>query len=141
MKTWIATALLACAAAAAQPALADDALFQALGGKPGLEAAMGDFVDRLKADPKIGSFFVDVGRKHLVTQLTDQLCQVAGGPCRYEGETMRKSHESLKIGSKDFNRLVEVLQDTLDARGVPFATQRELLARLAPMHRDVVTRP
>ena len=59
MKTWIATALLACAAAAAQPALADDALFQALGGKPGLEAAMGDFVDRLKADPKIGSFFVD----------------------------------------------------------------------------------
>jgi hemoglobin len=54
---------------------------------------------------------------------------------------MKKSHENLKIGSADFNRLVEVLQDTLDARGVPFATQRELLARLAPMHRDIITRP
>jgi hemoglobin len=138
-KTLLMATVIALAALPAHAA--DDRLYRALGEQAGLAAAMGDFVDRLKADPQIGPFFQDVARKHLVTQLTDQLCELSGGPCRYEGETMKKSHEGLKIGSGDFNRLVEVLQDTLDARGVPFATQRELLARLAPMHRDVITRP
>ena len=40
----------------------------------------------------------------------------------------------------DFNALVEDLQDGLDASGVDFATQNRLLARLAPMHNDIVTR-
>lgn len=139
MKTCI-TALM-CAAALLPARAADDGLYRALGQTAGITAAMGDFVDRLKADPAIGHFFEETSRKFLAKQLADQVCQVAGGPCVYDGETMKKSHENLKIGSADFNRLVEVLQDTLDARGVPFATQRELLARLAPMHRDVITRP
>ncbi len=134
-------AALLCAAFLLPARAEDDALYRALGQTAGITAAMGDFVDRLKADPAIGHFFKDTSRRFLAGQLADQVCQLAGGPCVYDGETMKKSHEKLQIGSADFNRLVEVLQDTLDARGVPFATQRELLARLAPMHRDVVTRP
>lgn len=134
-------AALLCSAVLAPAHATDDTLYRALGNTAGISAAMGDFVDRLKADAVIGHHFKETSRKFLAKQLADQVCQVAGGPCVYDGETMKKSHENLKIGSADFNRLVEVLQDTLDARGVPFATQRELLARLAPMHRDVVTRP
>jgi hemoglobin len=37
-----------------------------------------------------------------------------------------------------FNALVEVLQVSMDARGIPFRHQNQLLALLAPMHRDVV---
>jgi hemoglobin len=137
MKRLLATACLALALGGAHAA--DDHLYRALGGQSGLTALMGDFVDRLKADPTIGHFFEDVSRKHLVQQLGDQVCEVAGGPCRYEGETMHKSHAELGIRPADFNRLVELLQDSLDARGVPFAEQRRLLALLAPMHRDIVT--
>jgi len=128
-------------AAALMPARAADNLYRDLGETAGITAVMGDFVDRLKADAVIGHFFKETSRKFLVKQLSDQVCQVTGGPCVYDGETMKKSHEKLKIGSGDFNRLVEVLQDAMDARRVPFATQRALLARLAPMHRDVVTQP
>ena len=34
-----------------------------------------------------------------------------------------------------------VLQDTLSARGVPFRAQNQLLARLAPMHRQIINVP
>jgi hemoglobin len=37
-----------------------------------------------------------------------------------------------------FNALVEVLQHSMDARGIPVARQNQLLALLAPMYRDVV---
>lgn len=52
----------------------------------------------------------DAGRKHLVKQLTDQLCQQAGGPCVYGGPTMAEAHRGQDIGKRDFNALVEVLQ-------------------------------
>ena len=49
------------------------------------------------------------------------------------------AHESLDIRKGDFNALVEVLQQSMDAQGIPFRAQNQLLAQLAYMHRDVVT--
>jgi hemoglobin len=127
-------------AAAAQGAPAADALYQDLGGRASLERLMDRFVDALYADTRIARHFKDTKPAFLKKQLTDQLCQVAGGPCVYDGETMKKSHQSLGITRADFNALVEDLQIAMDAHGIPFAVQNRLLARLAPMHRDIVTR-
>jgi hemoglobin len=69
----------------------------------------------------------------------DQFCQVMGGPCIYKGADMKSSHANLDITKADFNALVEVLQHTMDAQGIPFREQNKLLARLAPMHRDTIT--
>jgi hemoglobin len=133
---------LALAALAAPPAwAADDTLYRALGERAGLAAMMDRFVDALVADPRIGKQFEKTSRKHLSKQLTDQLCQVAGGPCIYDGPDMKTAHEQMDIHRADFNRLIELLQSTMDAQGVPFATQNRLLARLAPMHRDIITLP
>ena len=52
---------------------------------------------------------------------------------------MKTAHASLKITKGDFNALVEVLQQSMDAQGIAFTTQNQLLALLAPMHRDVIT--
>lgn len=138
MRKLIAIALLAAATGLAHAA--DDSVYRAFGEKAGIRTLMTDFVVRLKADAKIGRFFKDTKTEHLVTQLTDQLCKVSGGPCVYEGAPMAESHRDLEIGRADFNRLVEVLQDAMDARGIPFATQNRMLALLAPMHRDIVTK-
>jgi truncated hemoglobin YjbI len=115
------------------------ALFQALGEKPGIQLLMDDLVTRLRNDTSIGPLFQNIKPAYLKQQLTDQLCRVSGGPCVYEGEEMKKSHAELKIGTGQFNLLVEILQDCMDARHIPFATQNQLLARLAPMHRDIIT--
>ena len=128
------------AASAAVPATsAADPLFDALGGKPGIVLLMDDFVPRLAADPAIGAFFKDTNLRELKKQLVDQVCAISGGGCAYEGDDMKRAHANMKVAKADFNRLVEILQVSMDARSVPFADQNRLLARLAPMHRDIVT--
>ena len=52
---------------------------------------------------------------------------------------MKRAHANMTVAKADFNRLVEILQVSMDARSIPFADQNRLLARLAPMHRDIVT--
>jgi hemoglobin len=53
---------------------------------------------------------------------------------------MDKVHRDLDIGKEHFNALVEVLQHSMDAKGIAFRAQNAMLARLAPMHRDIITR-
>lgn len=101
---------------------------------------MDDFVDRLFADPVIGRFFKKTKPANLKEQLRDQVCYLSGGPCKYAGDTMKAVHADLGIRMSDFNVLVEVLQAVMDARGIPFRAQNRLLALLAPMHRDIITR-
>jgi hemoglobin len=125
-------------AASASVAPADDALFRALGGQPGIDHIVGDFVPRLVVDPRIGEFFRKTNQDHLKLMLAQQFCVVSGGACVYTGIPMKLAHHDMDISKSDFNALVEILQASMDAQGVPFATQNQLLARLAPMHRDIV---
>jgi hemoglobin len=132
-------AALALAAAQAQSApAADDTLFSALGARPGIAAIVDDFVPRLVADPRMSEFFKKANQAHLKQMLSEQFCVVSGGPCTYTGLPMKTAHQDMDISKGDFNALVEVLQASMDAQHVPFATQNQLLARLAPMHRDIV---
>lgn len=139
---WFAVAgLMACGAASAQMKPADDSVYQAWGQKAGIRAVMEDFFVRLQADARTGPFFKNASRERLVTQLTEQLCQESGGPCTYQGAPMGPVHAGMGVGRAEFNALVEVLQMSMDAKGIPFSAQNGMLARLAPMHRDIVTQP
>jgi hemoglobin len=135
-KLWIAAAVLVLAGTAhGQTA----SLYRSLGEKPGIAALASDFVDRLKAHPRIGKMFDNIKPAYLKEQFTDQFCELSGGPCKYDGETMKNSHAELAIDKAQFNLVVEILQDTMDARGIPFTAQNQLLAKLAPMHREIIT--
>jgi len=136
----LAAALMS-AGAHAQPAAVDDSLYQAFGGQPGLVRLMDDFMTRLLADARMRPFFQDADQAAVKKQLVLQFCEVSGGPCRRDGPTMKEAHDGMDITRGDFNALVEVLQDAMDAQGVPFRAQNRLLARLAPMHRDIVNTP
>ena len=117
----------------------DDQLYKAFGEKAGLVALMDDFMTRLLADPRTGPHFAPSNQQRVKEQLVDQLCSLAGGPCVYKGADMKSSHANLEIKKSDFHALVEVLQSAMDAKGIPFKKQGEMLALLAPMNRDIVT--
>ncbi|MBL0092308.1 MAG: group 1 truncated hemoglobin [Piscinibacter sp.] len=140
----LAAALLAGAGAFAQTApqrTGDDSLYQALGGQGGLTTLMDRFMERLLADARMRPFFKDADQQHVKEQLVLQLCEVSGGPCRRDGPDMKKAHDGMDVTRGDFNALVEVLQDTMDAHGIPFVAQNRLLAKLAPMHRQIINTP
>jgi hemoglobin len=138
-RTLLLGAALAAGGAHAQAR--DDALYQQLGAQPGLVKLMDDFMLRLLADPRMNPFFKDVDQAHVKAQLVAQFCQVSGGPCRLKGPDMKTAHSGMDINKNNFNALVEVLQQSMDAQGIPFTVQNRLLAKLAPMHRDIVNTP
>jgi len=124
--------LVAFAQAPNEPALA------AFGGYEGLGKITHDFVERVQKNPKIGRFFKDADIERLEAMLTDQFCDVLGGGCKYAGKSMKEAHTNMKVATADFNALAEDLQDALSAASVPTYQQNKLIAKLAPMHRDVV---
>lgn len=116
---------------------ADDALYVALGEKAGIDKFVGRTIDISLADERIAKTFGNTNIPRLKKLLSEQICQLAGGPCKYTGRDMRKTHANLKIENFHFNALVENLQDAMDESDIPSSTQNELLALLAPMQRDV----
>ena len=128
---------------AANPAPADPSLlpvYKEFGEIAGLTALMDDFMVILLADERTRPFFKDADQVAIKKHLAEQFCVILGGPCTYSGRDMKSSHKGLDIGRSHFNALVEDLQIAMDKRGIPFRAQNKLLAKLAPMHREVETR-
>ncbi|MES2283826.1 MAG: group 1 truncated hemoglobin [Pseudomonadota bacterium] len=135
----ISTSLLMAGASFAQMAPQNDQLYKAFGEKAGLVSLMDDFMVRLLADPRTGPHFKPANQQRVKEQLVDQFCALGGGPCVYKGADMKSSHANLDIKKSDFHALVEVLQQSMDAKGIPFTRQNQMLALLAPMNRDIIT--
>jgi hemoglobin len=90
-------------------------------------------------DPRIKPFFKDTVPQRLKFGLTEQVCQLTGGPCTYTGQDMKTAHATMGVNKAAFNNLVEGLQFAMDDEKIPFTVQNRLLALLAPMNRDIIT--
>jgi hemoglobin len=123
-----------------QQAPADDTLYHALGDKPGIDAIVVHTVAHILSDDRIKATFDNTNMDRFRKLAADHLCVVAGGPCEYKGRSMHDAHKGLHLTNLDFNALVEDLQQGMDEAGVPFTTQNRLLARLAPMQHEIVTK-
>jgi len=119
---------------------ADDALYRAFGERDGLVKIIADATDRWVADDRIKDTFDNINLDRFKKLLVDQLCELTGGPCKYTGRNMYEAHKGLHLNQAEFNALVEDLQLAMDKYDIPFSTQNRLLAMLAPMERDSVTR-
>jgi len=117
-----------------------DATFRGLGGKDGIEKIVKDLLPILLADARIKNSFKEVDMERLSVKLQEQFCVLAGGPCKYTGKDMKIIHEDLKITNAQFNALAEDLQVAMDKHGIAARAQNKLIAKLAPMQREVVTR-
>ncbi|WP_338501080.1 group 1 truncated hemoglobin [Sphingomonas kaistensis] len=118
----------------------DPRLLAAWNGKAGIDRVVDRFVDRNFADPRISDIFKNHDQVRLRRTLKEQFCFLLGGGCNYTGRDMRSSHKNLGIENADMNALVENLQIAMGGEGVPFWAQNRLLAKVAPMRRDVVER-
>ncbi|WP_374604519.1 group 1 truncated hemoglobin [Arenimonas sp.] len=136
LLTVLALAVLLAACAGNPPRAG---LYEQFGGQAGVEALVEEFLVRLLEDERINAQFAETDLVNLNDRLVEQFCVELGGPCTYTGREMAESHAGLGITEADFNALVEGLVDAMDARGIPRAAQNRLLARLAPMHGDIVS--
>jgi truncated hemoglobin YjbI len=144
--------LLASSFACAQTPYTEDSTYRGLGGKEGIRKITETFVALITSDPRIKESFADFDMPQLTVRLQEQFCEFAGGPCKYTGKyrdktmdgvgtvrDMQSVHIDLKITNAQFNALAEDLQIAMEQHGVPGSVSNKLIAKLAPMQRDIVT--
>lgn len=112
---------------------ADRSLYERLGGYATIERFVAVGVDRILVNPRIAFHFEETDVDNLKLQLTEQICQLAGGPCVYQGLDMESAHRGQNITAAEFNALVEDFQQAMRATGVPYGLENQVLALLAPM--------
>lgn len=135
--SWTLAALMACST----PAAGGHSLYQQLGGPSGVDQVVGRTLDRMAADSRTKRSFQGVKMPYLKKSVAAYICKIANGPCEYEGETMANSHAKSNITASEFDLMVSVLREELDRAGASEAAKNELLRRLAPTRRDIVTAP
>ncbi|MEC9313788.1 MAG: group 1 truncated hemoglobin, partial [Pseudomonadota bacterium] len=62
------------------------------------------------------------------------------GPCTYSGDSMQQIHDGMAVTERDFNHLVDLLINAMYQADVPHPVQNQLLARLAPLRKDIIYR-
>ncbi|MGH7283170.1 MAG: group I truncated hemoglobin [Polyangiaceae bacterium] len=120
---------------------APQTLYDRLGGKDGIAAVVDSLVKNVSADPDVKKVFAKTtGPKldHFKQMLNDQLCEAAGGPCKYTGKDMKTAHAGMKINDKEWDAFVKDFTLALSENKVGDKEQGELFAIIAPMHDDIV---
>jgi hemoglobin len=110
------------------------------GGREGIRRIAERTVELSQADPRISAIFEGHDMVRLNRTLGEQLCYLLGAGCDYSGRDMKSAHAEMGVTKADLNALVENLQTAMREAKVPFAAQNRLLAKLAPMSGQVVTR-
>lgn len=110
------------------------------GGREGIARIAARTVELSEADPRIAAIFASRDTVRLKRTLAEQFCYLLDAGCDYSGRDMKTAHAEMGVTRADLNALVENLQAAMREAGVPFAAQNRLLAKLAPMSRQVVER-
>jgi hemoglobin len=131
-------AWLAFAGCAAEPPVQDPSLYQRLGGREVISAAVDDAIDNLAADTRINRRFGNASIPRLQRNLVDLLCVRTGGPCSYSGANMSAAHEGMYIHADEFDALIEDLIKSFDRFNVPAREKGEVLTILRQMKSAVI---
>ena len=144
MPTFIKTSIVAIAATLALSAgsaiAAEKSLYDRLGGKPALEAVVGELWKITSADGRINKYFAKTKPEAFAGQLVDFLCEASGGPCKYKGKDMVGAHTGMKLSAADFDALAENTVKALDKFKVPAKEKNEVMTMLGGLKGSVINK-
>ncbi|MBM3517517.1 MAG: group 1 truncated hemoglobin [Alphaproteobacteria bacterium] len=120
--------------------MADQSLYDRLGGVDAITVVVDDFVARMAADDTVNFTFAKAGTDigELKRLLVEQICQATGGPCTYTGRDMRTTHAGMGVTETQFNTTGGHLAAALDAAGVGAREKDELLNAIGSMKDQIV---
>src|SRR5262245_50725608 len=113
-------------------------LFDRLGGMAAISAVVDDFAQNVLGDARINKKFAKTDAPRLLANLKDFVCMATGGPCQYNGLSMKEAHDHMRVTGGEFSALVEDLVKTLDKFNVGETEKKELLGALGGLRGDIV---
>ncbi|MHB1813611.1 MAG: group I truncated hemoglobin [Steroidobacteraceae bacterium] len=138
-STTFLSGVLAAGLAFSPVSSASTSYFQQFGGMAGMRSMVNDFVNRVTADPRIAAYFAHTSIPALKAALTIQFCNLEGGGCKFN-MNMHAIHANLGVTQAAFNALASDLTRTMDQHHIPMPAQNNLLAKLAAMEPEIVTK-
>ncbi len=131
----------------AQQSGAQKSLYDRLGGLKGITVVVDDFMNRIVANKELNNKnpAINAGRKssptpYLKFQVSQMVCGVTGGPCKYTGKAMKESHVHLNISEKEWGVMAKEFKKSLDKFKVPAAEQKDLFDIVGTTKADIVAR-
>ena len=121
-----------------------DSLFQRIGGKAAIEAAVDIFYGKVLADDRISRFFAGVDMDKQRGKQKIFLAYAFGAPVKYDGKDMRQAHKHLVekgLNDSHFDAVAGHLQATLEELNVPADLIAEVMAIAGSTRDDVLNRP
>ncbi len=120
---------------------APKSLYERLGGRDAIAKVVDDFGKNLVANDVTKKRFAKLSKDRLEkfkANLVDQICEAAGGDCKYGGRDMKEAHKGMKITNAEWDATLSALKAALDENSVGDNEQSDLIALLAPMKEDIV---
>ncbi|OZG71207.1 group 1 truncated hemoglobin [Hahella sp. CCB-MM4] len=134
----VAALFLALSLSACATQSGDASLYQSLGEEAGIKNIVARLIYEIGDDPVIRPYFEETDLDRFHEKLSEQICEVSGGPCEYSGDSMVDVHTKMNVSESDFNRLVDLLITAMNHYKIPHPVQNQLLARLTPMRKDII---
>ena len=116
-------------------------IYERLGGYEAITAVANDLLPRLQTDSRLGRFWAHRGEDGVKREkqlLIDFLCASAGGPVYYRGRDMALAHRGMRISESDWTAFLGHAAATLAKYRVPEAEQRDVVAFVQSLKRDIV---
>lgn len=113
-------------------------LYEQLGGEAGINNIVENLVQEIGQDQQVFHYFAEARVSRFKENLIEHFCAISDGPCSYTGDNMVDIHTGMNINEKDFNHLVDLLINAMDTEGIPHRIQNQLIARLAPLRKDII---
>ncbi len=122
----------------------EKSLYERLGGVYAIATVVDAFIEKLlvndvlNANPAIKEARDQVPKAGLKHRVTELVCQVTGGPEKYNGRSMKNAHAHLNITEKEWQAMVADFVKTLNEFKVPEKEQKELLDIVGSTKSDIV---
>ena len=117
--------------------MTDATTFDRLGGEAVLRPIIHDFVQRLVKDMMIGFFFRNVDPARLEEMEYLFTAKFLGADVTYTGKTIRAAHAPHPIMGGQFDRRKKILEETIEAHGVPADIKVQWLAHVDALRGQV----
>ena len=119
----------------------EDSLYQKLGGKAAINAAVDAFYVKVLADDRVKHFFEDINMQKQHRKQKEFLSYALGGPLPWTGKDMRKAHDGMEIKEEHFNAIAENLVATLKDLKIKPELIDQVIAVVATTNDDVLGKP
>ena len=113
-------------------------LFERIGGRDAVNAAVDKFYEKIMADDSINHLFAKTDMKRQIAKQKVFLTYAFGGAQNYSGKAMREAHSHLELTEDHFTAVAGHLQSTLEDLGVPADLIAEVMTIAASTHDDVL---